>query len=67
MCSAIRLRIASFADASAELRIESNLQLETYVIERPAFRITPEAASYPFIYSADDRIDLGRHARAASP
>ena len=54
------IAIASFADASAELRIESNLQLETYVIERPAFRITPEAASYPFIYSADDRIDLGR-------
>jgi hypothetical protein len=25
-----------------------------------AFQITPEAVSYPFIYSADDRIDLGR-------
>ena len=29
-------------------------------MKRPAFQITPEAASYPFIYSADDRIDLGR-------
>jgi len=49
-----------FAEPSAELKIESSLQLETYVVERPAFQITPEAVSYPFIYSADDRIDLGR-------
>jgi transglutaminase-like putative cysteine protease len=54
------IAIASFAELSAELRIESTLQLETYVVKRPAFQITPEAASYPFIYSADDRIDLGR-------
>jgi transglutaminase-like putative cysteine protease len=52
--------IASFAEPAAELRIESNLQLETFVVERPAFAITPDAVSYPFIYSADDRIDLGR-------
>jgi transglutaminase-like putative cysteine protease len=52
--------IASFAEPAAELRIESNLSLETFVVERPAFRITPDAVSYPFIYSADDRIDLGR-------
>jgi transglutaminase-like putative cysteine protease len=54
------IAIASFAEPSAELRIESSLQLETYVVERPAFQITPEAVSYPFIYSADDRLDLGR-------
>lgn len=54
------IAIASFAEPAAELRIESNLELETYVVKRPAFQITPEAASYPFIYSADDRIDLGR-------
>jgi transglutaminase-like putative cysteine protease len=54
------IAIASFAARSAELRIESDLQLETYVVKRPAFQIAPEAASYPFIYSADDRIDLGR-------
>jgi transglutaminase-like putative cysteine protease len=52
--------IASFAEPAAELRIESNLQLETFVVERPACAITPDAVSYPFIYSADDRIDLGR-------
>jgi transglutaminase-like putative cysteine protease len=52
--------IASFAEPASELRIESNLRLETYAVKRPAFQITPEAASYPFIYSPDDRIDLGR-------
>lgn len=54
------IAIASFTDPAAELRIESSLQLETYVVERPAFQIAAEAVSYPFIYSADDRIDLGR-------
>ena len=52
--------IASFREPAAQLRIESSLQLETYAVERPPFEITPEARSYPFVYSADDRIDLGR-------
>lgn len=54
------ITIASFAATAAELRVESSLKLETYAVERPPFQITPEAVSYPFIYSADDRIDLGR-------
>src|ERR1700733_4708422 len=54
------IAIASFAHPAAELRIESTLRLETYVADRPRFEIAPEAASYPFVYSADDRIDLGR-------
>jgi transglutaminase-like putative cysteine protease len=54
------IAIASFAESAAELRIESKLQLETYMAERPRSEIAPEAASYPFIYSADDRIDLSR-------
>jgi transglutaminase-like putative cysteine protease len=52
--------IASFSEPSAELKIESSLLLETYAVERPPFQITAEARSYPFVYSADDRIDLGR-------
>jgi transglutaminase-like putative cysteine protease len=52
--------IASFSEPAAELRIESSLVLETYAAERPPFQITPDASRYPFIYSADDRIDLGR-------
>jgi transglutaminase-like putative cysteine protease len=54
------IAIASFAEPAAELRIESKLQLETHAVERPRSEIAPEAASYPFMYSADDRIDLGR-------
>src|SRR5258707_131063 len=54
------IAVASFAEPAAELRIESNLKLETYAVELPPFQITPEAVSYPFVYSADDRIDLGR-------
>jgi transglutaminase-like putative cysteine protease len=54
------IAIASFAEPSAELRIESNLQLETYAVEQPVFNVASEAVSYPFIYSPDDRIDLGR-------
>jgi transglutaminase-like putative cysteine protease len=54
------IAIASFAERAAELRIESRLQLETYVAERPRSEIAPEAAIYPFVYSPDDRIDLGR-------
>jgi hypothetical protein len=54
------IAIASFAEPAAELRIESRLQLETYVVERPRSKIAPEGAGYPFIYSAADRIDLGR-------
>lgn len=54
------IAIASFSDPTTELRIESTLRLETFAIKRPAFQISPEAVSYPFIYSADDRIDLGR-------
>jgi transglutaminase-like putative cysteine protease len=52
--------IASFAESAAELRIESSLQLETYAVELPVPQIAPGATSYPFVYSADDRIDLGR-------
>src|SRR5216684_8008971 len=52
----ISIAIASFA----ELWIESKLQLETYTVEWPRSEIAPDAANYPFIYSADDRIDLGR-------
>src|ERR1700745_2041869 len=52
------IAIASFAEPAAELRIESSLQLEIYVVKRPAFQITPEAVSYPFTYFAEYRIDL---------
>ena len=54
------IAIASFTEPTTELRIESHLRLETFAQKRPAFQITAEAETYPFIYSADDRTDLGR-------
>jgi transglutaminase-like putative cysteine protease len=61
------IAIASFAEPAAQLRIESALRLETYIGERPAFQIAPDARSYPFMYSADDRIDLGRMLESHHP
>jgi transglutaminase-like putative cysteine protease len=61
------IAIASFDQPATELRIESNLRLETYLAKVPEFRITPEAASYPFVYSPDDRIDLGRMLERHNP
>lgn len=53
------IALASFTDSTTELRIESILRLQTFPVKRPAFQINPEAVSYPFIYSPDDRVDLG--------
>jgi transglutaminase-like putative cysteine protease len=53
------IALASFTGRTTELRIESILRLETFAVRRPAFQIAPEAMSYPFTYSAADRIDLG--------
>jgi transglutaminase-like putative cysteine protease len=52
--------IVEFAEPGAELRIVSTLTLERYALERPVFPVAPEAATYPFIYSPNDRTDLGR-------
>jgi transglutaminase-like putative cysteine protease len=54
------IAIASFAGSTAELQIESRLRLETFAVKRPAFEVAPDAVSYPFTYSTDDRTDLGR-------
>src|SRR5258708_36924936 len=61
------IAIASFIESAAELRIESRLQLETYVVERPKSEIAPEASTYPFSYSPDDGIDLGRMLNCPHP
>ena len=49
-----------FAAPAAELLIVSTLHLEHYGLTRPVFPIAPEAQVYPFVYSANDRSDLGR-------
>ncbi len=46
---------------ATELLIDSTLHLEHYGLTAPAvFPIAPEAQIYPFVYSANDRSDLGR-------
>jgi transglutaminase-like putative cysteine protease len=49
-----------FEQEAAELLIVSTLHLEHYGLTRPVFPIAPEAQAYPFVYSANDRSDLGR-------
>jgi transglutaminase-like putative cysteine protease len=52
--------LVDFSQAAAELSITSTLVLERYALARPQFPIDPAAELYPFVYSSDDRTDLGR-------
>ncbi len=52
--------LVDFPTPSAELLIVSTLDLERFALPRPTFPIAPEAQNYPFVYSANDRADLGR-------
>jgi transglutaminase-like putative cysteine protease len=52
--------IAEFSQPAAELAVVSTLTLERYALDRPMFPIAPEAATYPFVYSTNDRTDLCR-------
>jgi transglutaminase-like putative cysteine protease len=52
--------IVEFSNPAAELAVVSTLTLERYALERPVFPIASEAATYPFVYSPNDRTDLGR-------
>lgn len=49
-----------FAQGGTELLIDSTLHLERYAVVRPRFTIAEDAQHYPFVYSANDRSDLGR-------
>jgi transglutaminase-like putative cysteine protease len=49
-----------FAQAADELSIVSTLKLQRFGGDEPMSPIAAAAATYPFVYSADDRIDLGR-------
>jgi transglutaminase-like putative cysteine protease len=52
--------LVEFDAPAAELSIVSTLTIERYALARLDFPIAPEAESYPFMHSADDRSDLGR-------
>ncbi len=51
--------LVEFSAPVSELYVLSVLELQRYG-NGVLFTIDPEAATYPFIYSADDRTDLGR-------
>src|SRR3954449_3928048 len=52
--------LVDFQASAAELKVVSTLNIERFALARPDFPISPEAESYPFMHSADDRSDLGR-------
>jgi transglutaminase-like putative cysteine protease len=52
--------LVDFNEPAAELAVVSTLVIERYALARLDFPIAPEAENYPFIYSANDRSDLGR-------
>jgi transglutaminase-like putative cysteine protease len=52
--------LVDFDEAARELKVESKLVIERYALDSPTFELDPLAREYPFIYSADDRTDLGR-------
>jgi transglutaminase-like putative cysteine protease len=52
--------LVEFNQSATELLIESTLHLVSYGLPRLAVSIAPEAQTYPFVYSASDRSDLGR-------
>jgi transglutaminase-like putative cysteine protease len=52
--------LVDFEAPAAELAVVSTLRIERYAVARLDFSIAPEAESYPFMHSADERSDLGR-------
>lgn len=52
--------LVDFETPAAELTIISTLVIERYALARLDFVIDPAAETYPFVYSANDRSDLGR-------
>ena len=52
--------LVDFEEPADNLTIVSTLTIERYANQRLDFPISPEAESYPFMHSADDRSDLGR-------
>lgn len=61
------IAFATFADPAETLEITSELVIERYALDRPPADLDPAAARYPFVYSPDDRADLGRLADLHHP
>ncbi len=59
--------IASFGAPAAELKIESEIQLEHFESTEPDYPIEEYAATYPFSYSAEEVADLMRSVERSYP
>src|SRR5436305_7468552 len=52
--------LVDFSRSAGELSIVSTLTIERYALAKLDVPIAPEAETYPFMHSADERSDLGR-------
>jgi len=52
--------LVSFLEPASELRIASRLEIERFGSRPPRGEVEASAARYPFVYSMQDRFDLGR-------
>ena len=52
--------LVSFLEAASELRIASRLAIERFGSRPPRGEVEASAGRYPFVYSMQDRFDLGR-------
>lgn len=52
--------MVSFAEPATELRFASRLAIERYGSRPPRGEVESSAATYPFVYSMQDRFDLGK-------
>ncbi|QFR32758.1 transglutaminase family protein [Ancylobacter sp. TS-1] len=52
--------LVDFLEPASELTIESVLTIERFGSGGLVFELDESAQTYPFVYSSDDRIDLGR-------
>jgi transglutaminase-like putative cysteine protease len=59
--------VATFSGSTTELRIDSTLKIERFRGDPPSLQLAPQAANYPFVYSAADRKDLGALLAPQSP
>ena len=54
------IAVASFKDGAEVLSLTSEIVVETYALEEPAFRLEPWARTIPFSYAKDEIPDLAR-------
>jgi len=59
--------VIDFTGEASELAIESVLHLERYALARPVFALDDDARTYPFVYSSEERADLGRMLERHTP